>query len=486
MRKIFIFFYAYFATFLFCAGLKAQNILSYYSDSYTQKYIVESEKNMVEPILTTEGLTDAPGIIQSKQMMVPPKLDEGVSPQNNLINRYHQPSQEQINRGNYYDGINKKQKEKEQEIYAEIEKANRNTEPNNSGNQSTGYFLKLADTTVPDFQKNSRIYIDAAHELTKMLSGEIPLDLKKAVFTVENSYYHNTLDYTRYCMQIDSLVMICKAIMKHFGDSPDNKLRCNYAIQALYQDTLNWGRKTFYPFVYDFDDFMAQKDYSKYFVTKLLNKGMGQCHSMPLLYLILAEELHTDAYLAYCPGHCYIKFPIDSVLYDFETTCGKPNTDEWIARSGFLSPKAVKYGIYLMPITMRQTIAQCLVELGMEYSHQYGYNSFSPDCAGYALQYYPKCLAAYQEIANSRTAVCADMAAKYHNPPMDDYWKYPDLKEEFDNMVKFQQKVDETGYVVLTKEEYAKWLATANSEKEKRQENELKKSIYLHIQNRKQ
>ncbi len=111
-------------------------------------------------------------------------------------------------------------------------------------------------------------------------------------------------------------------------------------------------------------------------VTKLLNTGTGQCHSMPLLYLILAEELNTDAYLAHSPSHSYIKFPFDSSLYDFETTCGKPNTDEWLVRLGYISPKAVKSGIYLTPMTKRQTIAQCLADLSTEYVTQYGNDSF--------------------------------------------------------------------------------------------------------------
>ncbi len=81
--------------------------------------------------------------------------------------------------------------------------------------------LRLADTTVPGYYENGQIYINAANELGKMMADELPMSLKRAVFITENAYYHNTLDYTRYCRQIDSLVIICKAIMRHFGDSPD-------------------------------------------------------------------------------------------------------------------------------------------------------------------------------------------------------------------------------------------------------------------------
>ena len=447
---------------------------------------------MVEPIPTLNGQTDAPGVIQSIQVLTLNKPSGDIivrQNKNTTVNGFKQPTQEQITKGSYYDDMNKERKEKEQEIYSLINDfrfSNKKTLTLSPHRMSMSKLLRLADTTIPGYHENGKIYINAANELTKMLAGELPISLKRAVFVTENAYFHNTLNYGRYCRQIDSLVIICKAIMKHFGESPDNKLCCNYAIQALYQDTLKVGEKTFYPFIYDFDDIFGDKDYSKLMVTKLLNTGMGQCHSMPLLYLILAEELHTYAYLAHSPSHSYIKFPFDSSLYDFETTCGKPNTDEWLARWGYVSPQAVKTGIYLTPMTTQQTIAQCLADLTTEYVIEYGNDSFVEQCSETAEYYYPACLTAYENFAVSRMALCASLAAKYHNPPMEDYSKYPDLREEFDNMIQFQMKVDQTGFMQLPEEEYSKMISIANSEKERRKENEIKKSIYLHIQSRKQ
>jgi|GEM_PF-6378361 len=59
---------------------------------------------------------------------------------------------------------------------------------------------------------------------------------------------------------------------------------------------------------YDFVDFWGREDTRKVFVTKLLATNSGQCQSLPQLYLILAEELGTTAYLAFSPEHSYIKF----------------------------------------------------------------------------------------------------------------------------------------------------------------------------------
>jgi hypothetical protein len=244
--------------------------------------------------------------------------------------------------------------------------------------------------------------------------------------------------------------------------------------------------ENFYPFIYDFDDFFGDKDPSKLFVTKLLNTEMGQCHSMPLLYLILAEELHTDAYLAFSPQHSFVMFPFDSEFYDFETTCGKPNTDEWLMRSGFISPIALKNGIYLTPLTMRQTIVQCLIDLMSEYIEQVGQSPFVEYCCHIAADYYPQCLSAYELLADYRTGLCENLAKKYNYPPFENYAAYPELKRQFDDMVQYQLQIDSTGFVTLTDSEYLTMISMANSGKEKRKENQLKNSIYLHIQNRKQ
>jgi len=63
----------------------------------------------------------------------------------------------------------------------------------------------------------------------------------------------------------------------------------------------------FRPYVYDFDDFMGDKDWTKQFVTKLMRTHTGNCHSLPYLYKILCEEIGAKASLVLGPNHVYIK-----------------------------------------------------------------------------------------------------------------------------------------------------------------------------------
>ena len=77
------------------------------------------------------------------------------------------------------------------------------------------------------------------------------------------------------------------------------------------------------PYSYDFDDPFGHKDWDNMFVSKLLNTGKGNCHSLPYLYKIIAEELGISAHLALAPNHIYIKHKNEKDgWYNTELTSG--------------------------------------------------------------------------------------------------------------------------------------------------------------------
>jgi len=309
--------------------------------------------------------------------------------------------------------------------------------------------------------------------ISSMLKGTNPMSLKRAVFIVENAYYENKLDYNRYETQINKLVVLCKKILKNEGFNEDNKAACNYAIQKLFSDTLKIDDTVNYPFVYDFVDYMGDEDYSKQFVTKLLNTGKGQCHSMPLLYLILAQELNTEAYLTIAPAHSYVKYRAGNTLLDFECTNGRQTDDKFMMASGYISLEAVKNKIYLAPQTLLQTITQCMADLATQYALRYGYDDYVFKCCNKALQYNPQCLAAWQNISNLTTASALRIANKYGNPPLGRLDEHPDLKNAYVNLTAVYRHLDNLGYLQIPKEDYAKWLQLANREEQKREQAEL-------------
>lgn len=154
-------------------------------------------------------------------------------------------------------------------------------------------------------------YREAYNRLNDMLAGKSPMDLKKAVFIVENAYWENKLSYDQYEKHIQNIVKFFKLRMEAKKINPNDNVAKNNLLFRLFSDTLSVkdpvsGKAvTHYPVHYDFDDPFGYEDWSKMFVTKLMATNYGQCHSMPLLYLIIAYEVGAQSYLSTSPSHHY-------------------------------------------------------------------------------------------------------------------------------------------------------------------------------------
>ncbi len=74
------------------------------------------------------------------------------------------------------------------------------------------------------------------------------------------------------------------------------------------------------PFKYDFEDPLGQDLKTKLLATYLETKK-GNCISMPILYLILADRIGLDVTLSTAPLHVFVKFkdPVTNQYYNLET-----------------------------------------------------------------------------------------------------------------------------------------------------------------------
>lgn len=393
------------------------------------------------------------------------------------------PTQKEILSGNYYNqqAITKQQKTKE--LYELVNSANTPNKPIDPKEQEriarNKQLFRIADINSSTFKTALSKYEKAYTEIVAMLSGKTPLNLKRAVFVVENTYSMTsskpvTLNYEKYCKQIDNLVFVCKQIMKENGYDPKQQMACHFAIQKLFSEQFNYKNTTgtsvnFEPFSYDFDDYFGEKDWSKMFVTKLLTTKKGQCHSMPLLYLILANELNVKAFLAIAPNHSYIKYGNQKQSFNFETTNGRLITDQTIIESGYISATAIQNKIYITPLETEQVIANCLGDLsaGLEYS--FGKSEFTLSCANTALEYFPNSIQSALAINNILVARCANTAQHYGNPKQSEYSKYPDLKRDFDELLEYETMVENTGYQRIPTEQYELWKASMDEEVQKQE-----------------
>lgn len=320
----------------------------------------------------------------------------------------------------------------------------------------------------------TEIYKQAALELNKMLIGNQNLSLKRAVFLVENAYIDNYYTYDVYCSQIKQEVDFIKSLMKEEGFKEDNDVAKKYFLQKMFSDTLflrNSGGKitfTHLPYRYDFDDPFAEYDWQKMFVTKLLRTKMGQCHSMPLLYLILAEELNVEAWLSLSPQHSFIKIQVNhDSWYNFETTNGNYSSDSWILSSSFIKSDAVKNKIYLDTIGRKKTIAYCLNDLANGYKTKFGDSEFTFQCALKSLEFFPTNIFAVQTIANYDTKLFDYVANQLGKPSTDKFYLYPKLQIMYNNMKNNYRQISEAGYEEIPKDIYKSWLKSYEQEKTK-------------------
>ena len=153
--------------------------------------------------------------------------------------------------------------------------------------------------------------------------------VKNTNFLIENAFYENSQDKAEFDKIIKNSGEFLIAKMQELGYDLNSNSAKNYMLFQFFSETLQLksnGLKHL-PFKYDFEDFQGDNDWSKMFVTKLLATQTGQCHSMPLLYLILAEEINAEAYLSYSPNHSYIRFPDDNrKWHNIELTNGMFST----------------------------------------------------------------------------------------------------------------------------------------------------------------
>ena len=94
----------------------------------------------------------------------------------------------------------------------------------------------------------------------------------------------------------------------------------------------------------------------------------GNCHSLPSYYKILCEEIGGSAYLALAPNHLYIKHIDEKGQWtNLELTNAGFPRDQWIIKEMAISVEAIKNGIYMTPLTPKQTLAMTMFDLASAY-----------------------------------------------------------------------------------------------------------------------
>jgi hypothetical protein len=327
----------------------------------------------------------------------------------------------------------------------------------------------LGGAWMKDFQDNFNqfLQLDPDH-----------FSICKAVYLSESAYYDhsNRPAWTQFEASIEQGARLVRQILKRERLSDKNGTAVNYAIQKLYaQNNEYYDSATQIQHIvpklrYDFEDYMGDRDWTKMFVMKLLHTGTGQCHSMPLAYLCLAEQLHAKAYLSLAPNHSFVQyFDSKGQRYNFEATNGNLVTQIWLMQSTYINATALKNGTYLDTLSSRKLYAQCLGDLLSSYLMKTRrYDDFSEQIIRKILEVDPQNMIALMETANRDHAVFQQTLAASGNPRPEEYSKFPTLYAAYLKLRASEQRIAATGFQEMPKEAYQQWLKSL--ELEKRQE----------------
>ena len=311
-----------------------------------------------------------------------------------------------------------------------------------------------------------RAYVD----IKEAMDSGITFSFKQICFLTENTFFSNKLDFVKFNTSIQQLKSMTKAWMNanplknyRYGDSIN--FHTNLAIYKILKDTIKivTGDTNVFahlPYTYDFDDFSGSKDWSKMFVTKLLATHQGNCHSLPYLYKILADELGATCWLSTAPNHIYIKNRCKKIgWYNTELTSGEFPIDAWITASGYIPVKAVQTGLYMDTLSNQQAIALCVLDLAKGYesqTHNY-YDVFIIKCCDLVLKYHPVNAQALLLKAETLKRIYEKQHAE----------KDTAATRTYSDMEQLYAKLFDLGYREMPDKMYLQWLQSVTKERNK-------------------
>ena len=183
------------------------------------------------------------------------------------------------------------------------------------------------------------------------------------------------LDYARAKLALDALVdpssdpeatmaeldrMARKA--KHLaGPGADSSAKLDALRKLIYASgPWNWYR----PFAYDHSNVRGANIRVK-LISHYLETRLGDCVSMPILFLILADKLGLDIALASAPNHLFLRHrQANGHVVNLEATSGAmPARDIWLRQVRPMSDRSIETGLYMRTLSRREGIAAMAISV---------------------------------------------------------------------------------------------------------------------------
>lgn len=340
--------------------------------------------------------------------------------------------------------------------------------------------LYVFSTEFSFSQSNQEIYDQAFQDINCILTKTCSASFIDAVFTVENAYFLNKLNKPLFYNQISVLSELTKQFMTSqdllYDYSDSNEVVKYAALFTVITDTIRIQVDSsrileIQPYAYDFNDIWGHENWSNMFVSKLLDTKKGNCHSLPYLYKIIADEINAKAHIAVAPSHFYIKHHNEANgWYNTELTSGIFPIDAWLMASGYIHLDAIVNKLYMEALNDEQMIALCMIDLAKGYERKLGafaQNEFILKCCDAALEVYPHYINALLLKAETKKKIFDGLMTKYNGQYPTDILNIPEAQKLFTEMTNLYSHIHEMGYRKMPEEMYLDWLVSLKEEREK-------------------
>ncbi|MFI3297806.1 MAG: hypothetical protein R3Y59_09325 [bacterium] len=329
--------------------------------------------------------------------------------------------------------------------------------------------------TIPeDVQKR---YNDALDEIHKMLKGELPLSFKRAVFLVEYAEKDGKLSWDEFNSEILRIKPILEKMIVD-RNLQSYKTSGNWAIFTYMCDSI--PENDFTPYTYDIENFLSPTNRDAFWVSHLLKSKKGNCHSMPYLYKILANEIDATAYLSIVPLHCYIKHQDeDENWWNVEVTSGTFSRSSYIMDNYNVSETAIKSGLFMDTLSQVESVAHCLYDLLVSYDKKTGRYSddFVTKCYEIGLQYYPISEMQVMKLNDLQFRLDCKIIDRGLAGKQTNFDEHPDLKKELEALLDMHKYIKKIGHSTMSQKTYEEGFLKVREQqlkaRQRKQMNEL-------------
>lgn len=253
--------------------------------------------------------------------------------------------------------------------------------------------------------------------------GGSPVSRVRAVLTTP---YHE-LDYARAKLALDRIIdpsidieatlaelgRLTSAAQALAGPDSDQPGQLK-ALRTLIYAAGPWNNHR--PFTYDHSDPYAidRKLLPRYLTTKL-----GNCVTMPILFLILGERLGLDLRLTSAPGHLFVRLhTADGTLLNVETTNGAGFARmEWFQQCFKISERAVDSGLFMRSLSRREAVAE-MASTVVEHLMETGQPHHAASVASIMLEHSPRSCSAMLQLGAASALMLRDEFERTYPSPL--------------------------------------------------------------------